>query len=138
MSTNRTKASEEQLIYANILNWGMWIGLAILTLSFIIYMSGILPGFVAVKELPKYWGLSSAEFHLALQSPIGWQWLGVVGKGDYLNFVGIALLAGLTIVCYAAIIPALKRKKDTAYLVISVLEILVLVLAASGLLKAGH
>ena len=138
MSANRTKASEEQLIYANILNWGMWMGLALLTITFIIYMSGILPGFVEVKELPKYWGLSSAEFRLALHSPIGWGWLKVVGKGDYLNFIGIAFLAGLTIVCYAAIIPTLKRKKDTAYLVISVLEILVLVLAASGFLKAGH
>ena len=58
--------------------------------------------------------------------------------GDYLNFVGIAMLAGLTIVCYIAIMPALKRKKDMPYLIIAILEVAVLVLAASGILKAGH
>jgi hypothetical protein len=54
-----------------------------------------------------------------------------------MNFVGIAILAGLTIACYLAIIPTLMRKKDTAYLVIAVVEVLVLTLAASGILKGG-
>ena len=53
------------------------------------------------------------------------------------TIVGIAILAGLTIVCYLAIIPTLMRKKDTAYLVIAVVEVLVLTLAASGILKGG-
>jgi hypothetical protein len=77
------------------------------------------------------------DFNHDLHAPTGWEWISYVGKGDYLNFVGVAILAGLTIVCYAAIIPALLRKKDTPYLLIAVAEVLVLVLAASGILKGG-
>ena len=39
---------------------------------------------------------------------------------DYLNFVGIAILSGLTILCYLVILPILIRKKDNAYVVIAV------------------
>jgi len=67
----------------------------------------------------------------------GWNWLKNISKGDYMNFVGIAILAGLTIACYLAIIPTLMRKKDTAYLILAIAEVLVLTLAASGILKGG-
>ncbi len=77
------------------------------------------------------------DFNVALNAPTGWNWVGLVGKGDYLNFVGIAMLSGLTILCYLVILPILFRKKDTAYAIIAIAEVLVLSLAASGLLKVG-
>ena len=67
----------------------------------------------------------------------GWAWLGMLGKGDFLNFIGIAFLAGVTILCYLRIMPLLLKKKDTIYAVLAVVEVLVLTLAASGVLKAG-
>ncbi len=67
----------------------------------------------------------------------GWSWLKMIGKGDFLNFLGIAFLSGVTIVCYLRIVPILFRKKDTVYGILALIEVLVLVLAASGLLKAG-
>lgn len=137
MSNEKTKASEEQLIYANILNVGMWIGLAILTVSFLMYIFGVLPNFVPIDDLPRYWTMTAADYNHTLNAPTGWGWLAYVGKGDYLNFVGIAILAGLTILCYLSIIPTLARKKDTAYLVIALAEVAVLLLAASGVMKSG-
>jgi hypothetical protein len=62
----------------------------------------------------------------------------MLGKGDFLNFVGIAILAGVTIICYLAIVPTLLRKKDTAYLLMAIAEVLILSLAASGILAVGH
>ena len=35
----------------------------------------------------------------------GWSWVSNLGEGDMLNFVGIAFLAGVTIICYLAIVP---------------------------------
>ncbi len=64
---------------------------------------------------------------LPCNAPTGWHWAALVGKGDYLNFVGIAMLSGLTILCYLVILPILFRKKDTAYVVIAIVEVLVLV-----------
>ncbi len=137
MANEKTKATEEQLTYANILNTGMWLGLAVLTVTFLMYVFGVLPNYVPIDDLPKLWGMKAKDYIHTLHAPTGWGWLAFVGKGDYLNFVGIAMLAGLTILCYLAIIPAFARKKDRAYLWIAVTEVVVLLLAASGLMKAG-
>jgi len=133
----RTTASEEQITYANVLNVVMYLGLAIMVVTFIIYMSGILSSFIPPQEIAKYWGMKSKDFIHTLHTPTGWGWLALIGKGDYLNFVGIALLAGLTILCYLVILPILMRKKDTPYVVIAIIEVAVLALAASGILKSG-
>jgi hypothetical protein len=137
MSNVKTQASEEQMAYAGVLNIGMWLGLAIMVVTFFVYVSGVLPSYVPIDDLPKYWTMRVHDFNVALNAPTGWGWAPLVGKGDYLNFVGIAMLSGLTILCYAVILPILYRKKDTAYVVIAIVEILVLSLAASGLLKVG-
>ncbi len=131
------KVTEEQLIYAKVLDLGMKIGLLSLIISFIIYLTGILDPFIPVKDLPKYWGLSVHQYLEATGIKPGWTWLRVLDKGDFLNFLGIAFLAGVTIVCYLAVIPIFIRKKDWTYTIIAILEVLVLLLAASGILKIG-
>jgi len=135
--SDKTKASEEQIAYAKVLNIGMWFGLALLIITFFVYISGVLPSYVPIDDLPKYWTMRVHDFNVALNAPTGWGWASLVGKGDYLNFIGIAILSGLTILCYLVILPILARKKDRAYVVIAIAEVLVLSLAASGLLKVG-
>ncbi|RJQ49957.1 MAG: DUF1634 domain-containing protein [Nitrospiraceae bacterium] len=139
MSNDRTKASEEQIAYANILNVGMWIGLAIVIIMFFVYISGVLPRFIPIEDLPKYWGMKVNDFNHTLNAPTGWGWAApkYLLTGYYVNFIGIAILAGLTILCYAVILPILIRKKDTPYVIIAIAEIAVLALAASGILKTG-
>ena len=137
MSNEKTKASEEQMAYAGVLHIGMWSGLALLIVTFFVYISGLLPSFVPIDDLPKYWTMRVHDFNAALHAPTGWGWTAFIGNGDYLNFVPIAILAGLTLLCYLVILPILIRKKDTPYVVIAVVEVLVLALAASGLLKVG-
>ena len=137
MTNEKTKASEEQIAYAKVLNIGMWSGLALLIITFFVYISGAMPSYVPIDELPKYWTMRVHDFNVALNAPTGWGWASLVGKGDYLNFIGIAILSGLTILCYIVILPILFRKKDTAYAIIAIVEVLVLSLAASGLLKVG-
>ena len=127
----------EQLTYASILDKGMKIGFLMLVFSFIIYLTGILPPYLPVNDLPKYWTMPVHQYLEATGIHPGWSWLGLLGKGDFLNFAGIAFLAGVTAVCYIRIIPILFRKKDIAFGVIAILEVVVLVLAASGLLKSG-
>ena len=68
----------------------------------------------------------------------GWSWLRLVGKGDYLNFVGITLLSAVTIVCFLGILPMLIRKKDWIYAGMALLEALILILAASGIVHCGE
>jgi len=131
-------ATEEQRLYADILDKGMKIGLLILVVTFSLYVSGILEPKVPLRDLPGYWTMPVQDYLAATGIGTGWSWLGNIGKGDLLNFVGIAFLSAVTIVCYLAIVPNLLKKKDTPYVVLALLEVAVLVLAASGILKAGH
>jgi hypothetical protein len=137
MTIEKNKASEEQMAYAGVLNTGMWLGLAILIITFFIYLSGVLPSYVPIDDLPKYWTMRVHDYNVALHAPTGWGWVAHVGQGDYLNFVGIAMLSGLTILCYLVILPILFRKKDMAYAIIAIVEVVVLSLAASGIMKVG-
>ncbi|MGE5893132.1 MAG: hypothetical protein ACM34I_03660 [bacterium] len=134
---NRPKATEEQLAYAKLLDIGMKFGLLMLVITFIIYLSGILPAYIPLNDLPKYWGMPVKEYLKATGIHPGWTWVHLLGKGDFLNFVGISFLAGITTLCYVRILPILFRKKDTVYGMIAIIEVLVLVLAASGILKGG-
>jgi len=131
------KATEEQVLYANILNMGMLVGLAGLAVTFILYGSGILEPLIPIDQVQTYWILSVHEYLEQSGMQAGWAWFGNLQFGDMLNFLPIAFLSLLTIVCYIAIIPGLIRKKDTAFVVIAVLEIIVLAVAASGILGTG-
>ena len=130
-------ATEEQLAYAKLLDAGMKLGLLILIITFIVYITGILTPHVPVNDLPKFWKMPVHKYLAATGIHPGWAWLGMLGKGDFLNFIGIAFLAGVTLICYARIIPILLKKKDKIYALLAAVEVLVLALAASGVLKAG-
>ena len=134
---NKLKATEEQLAYAKILYLGMKVGLLSIIITFVVYLSGVLTPHVPVNDLPKYWSMPVHEYLKATGIHPGWWWLGMLGKGDFLNFISIAFLAGVTIICFFPVIPIFLKKKDTVYATISFLEVLILVLAASGVLKAG-
>jgi len=83
--------------------------------------------------------MSVNEYLHVAHVPTGWGWASMVGKGDFLNFIGIAFLGGLTIIGYLTLIPAYWKKNDKIFVVICTLEVLVLSLAASGILgSAGH
>ena len=140
------EADEDQLIYASLLAKGMYLGLGILLVTFMIYMTGIVEPGIPIDELPRLWTLSAHEYleavnHDFLHRPDvvdGWGWVALLGMSDFLNFGGIALLSAITILCYMRILPNLYRRKDYIYAAIAALEVIVLVLAASGLVAVGH
>ena len=142
MATNpRAGASietpREHIVYANILFWGAWAGLAVLVLTYVLYVSGILAPHIPLETVTKLWAKPVHAYITEGQVPHGWGWVSLLHTGDFLNFVGIAILAALTVVAFVPLIPAFWRKGDKLYAVIAVLEILVLVAAASGLISAG-
>ncbi len=131
------KATEEQVLYANILNKSMLIGLAGLVITFIVYASGILAPKIPLGEVQNYWVMPVGEYLEKSGIEAGWAWLGNLRYGDMLNFVPIAFLSAITIICYLAIIPGLMRKKDTAYVILAFIEVVILCVAASGILGTG-
>ena len=129
---------EYQIKYANLLLYGSWLGIAVLAVTFFLYVFGVMPAFVNPAEIPQYWGMQSSEFLHEIGLHGGWEWIGLLHTGDFVNFLGIAFLAGLTIIGYTTLLlPAFIKKKDNTFVAIVVTEILVLVLAASGILGSG-
>ncbi|MFH1091885.1 MAG: DUF1634 domain-containing protein [Pseudomonadota bacterium] len=137
-SQNLYEATPEQVLYAGILEKGMYFGLLVLLITFCIYVFKFMTPKVPLSELPRLWSLGVTEYLQQTGLSGGWSWLGLVGYGDFLNFIGIAVLAGVTIVCYAAMVPVFLKNNDKIYAVLAVLEVIILCLAASGILAAGH
>lgn len=134
---DKPKATSEQLAYAQLLDYGMKLGMLILLVTFIIYVFGVLEPNIAVSDLPSEWEKSAHEYVQDNGEVKGWGWAANLDKGDFLNFLGIAFLAGVSILCYLRIVPALLGNKDYVYVVLVLGEVVVLVLAASGFLKVG-
>lgn len=131
------QAGPEQVTYAKILEKGMFLGLVLVLVTFLIYVIGIMKPYIPVDQVPKYWHLNVESYLEATKTHAGWSWLGMLGYGDFLNFAGIAILAGVTILCYLAIVPILWRNDDKVYALLAIVEVIILSVAASGILGAG-
>lgn len=131
-------ASSVQLAYAQLLDVCTKVTFVVILVLFAVYMAGIIKPSIPLNEMPSYWKLPLGEYLQKTGSDTGWSWVNMLNKSDYLCFGTIALLSSISILCYIRIIPLLAKKKDTAYVIIVVTEILVLLLAASGILTSGH
>jgi len=128
---------ENQYRYASVLGKGMYLGLLALLATFTIYTLGLLDSYIPFEKLSSCWNMPVSEYLHLNHVPQGWGWIKLVGYGDFLNFIGISILSGTTILCYISIIPGLLRSKDYLYTFIAIAEVLVLVIAASGFIAAG-
>lgn len=138
MAKVRRFVSPEQSAYARWLELGVRIGMAGLLVVFVLYLIGYPAPHVPPDALPRYWGLSAARYLAAVGVQPGWGWLQLVGKGDYLNLVGISFLISLTMVCYLRVLPEVWRKGDMISAAIILLQVAVLLFAASGVAVLGH
>jgi hypothetical protein len=136
-SYEKAFASPVQTAYADLLFYGCWIGLAVMLVTYFLYVFGVVAPHVPLEQMPQVWSQPSAMYIEKADVPLGWGWVRLLRSGDFLNFVGIVLLAGLSVVCYLRSIPALFRQGDKIMGCIAAAEVLVLLVAASGLVGGG-
>ena len=131
------KASSEQITYANMLFYGCWGGLALMALTYLLYVFGIITPHIPLNQIPLMWSEPVGTYLELGKVPTGWGWSVLILKGDFLNFLGIVLLAGMTIVCYIPLIPVFMKRKEFVFAALAMAEILVLMFAASGIVGGG-
>jgi len=139
------EATHEQLLYANILERGMYVGLLLMLVTFVLYVFDIIPSVVPNSEIVNYWNQPVDKYLAAINgnflhwehAPTGWSWLKLLSKGDFLNFLPVAILSGVTIICYLAVVPGLFARGDKAMAAIALATATILFLAASGLVAGG-
>ncbi|MFA5809848.1 MAG: hypothetical protein WC935_05880 [Thermoleophilia bacterium] len=140
-------ASVEQKRYGAILDIAMKVGLLVLVITFVLYLTGFPKPFIPVEDVSSYWGLKlhsvvngeeAGYLHETGIEP-GWAWASLenLKKSDFLTFAPIAFLASVTVICYLSILPIFLKRKDYIYAMLAVAEVMVLVLAASGVLPSG-
>ncbi|MDR3602339.1 MAG: DUF1634 domain-containing protein [Desulfosporosinus sp.] len=125
--------SPEQNRYASILLVCSWAGIVVMVVTFLLYMGGLFNPTVKASDMPLYWGLSVHKYALATHAPSGWNWLSMVNHSDYLNLIGLAFLGSVSVLGYLSLFKDYLRKKDLPYVIMVGLEIIVIVLAASGI-----
>jgi hypothetical protein len=128
----------EQLAYADVLETGLAFGRYFLAGTFALYVFGISTPKVPLSELTANWLLPAEQYSRLVGVGSGWDWLRLVHYGDYMNFIGIAFIASVTAACYLRLLPISLRGGNRPFSAILLLEIVVLFLAASGLLALGH
>ncbi len=132
-----TRTPQEQVNYANLLFYGSWAALAIMAVTYLVYVSGLLAPHVPLNDLVLLWKQPVGVYLGKGNVPQGWGWVVLLGSGDFLNFIGIVLLAGMTVICFVPLIPAYLAKKEPIFALIALAEVVVLLLAASGIFGAG-
>jgi len=133
-----TDASPAQMLFARILRAGTLVGLGILTVTYAVYVFGAMDPYVPLDELPRCYCLSANEYLDKAEIEPGWSSFLDVGHADSLCFLGLVTLAGLSLVCYLGVLPLLLKRRDKIYVVMAVVQIIVLGLAASGILTGGR
>ena len=92
---------------------------------------------VPVGDVSANWGLKVHDYLEVTQIEKGWSWATHLGQSDFLTFAPIAFLASVTVICYLTILPIFFKRKDFIYATLVIAEVMVLVLAASGVLPSG-
>jgi hypothetical protein len=131
------QAGPEQLLYAKVLEKGMLFGLLLVILTYIIYATGIVKPFVAFGDTTRFWSMNVHDYLKMTGIKPGWAWLGLITYSDFMNFIPIAILAGVTIICFISIVPVLWKQDDKVYAGLALLEAAILSVAASGILGSG-
>jgi len=128
----------EQLRYATLLDWGAKFGFVVLVLAFGAYVSGVLSAHIPHERLPELWTLPLEAYIAETGTPTGWDWIALLAKGEFASISGIAILAACSIPCLLVIAPVYWKRGERVLAAIVAVTILVQLLAASGLLVAGH
>jgi hypothetical protein len=128
----------EQTVYARWLDRGTRVGLWLLIATFAAYALGLVQPQVELTRLPQVWGLSAERYQALTGAPTGWGWLGLLHKGDYLNLLAVSVLSLITVVCYLRILPIHLRRGERLMAAMIFVQVVVLLVAASGALAGGH
>ena len=128
----------EQRRYADLLVWGTRVGLLVTLLGFAAYVSGLVAPQVPLERLPELWTLPLDQYLAQTGTPTGWGWAALVQRSDFFSLAGIALLAGCSVLCLLSLVPLSAARGDRAFVFVCLADAAVVLLAASGVLTAGH
>jgi hypothetical protein len=128
-------ASKDQMLLGSLYRVVSLVGFVLMAGSFALYVSGILPAQTPAKEVISNWHLDVDSYAEETGVSRGWAFLRDIGVGDNLAFGSLVFMAVAVIVCLAVMIPVFMRGRARLFAVIATLQMIVLILAASGIVS---
>jgi hypothetical protein len=144
MKTEKCSASYAdgvQLAYAKILDIVAHVVIVALALGYVVYLFRILPLDLPIEAVAGNWHLSSTELASNYAVHNGWSCFSGISPllhGDAISYASIVILAMATTICLLTAIVMYLRGRNLLYAIMALLQVLVLSVAASGLLYAGR
>ena len=136
--TSDFENAAEQQLYARIVYHMNHLGLFVLVVGFVLYLTGMLASHVPLEDLHKYWSLPLDQYLEKTGAPTGWQWISELGYGDAVPLLGVAVLASITIVCYLVLFFKFLQRGIRPLVAITVIELFLMILSASNLIQIAH
>jgi len=133
----RAKRDDIQLFYAKVIDRAAKVGFIFLLLTFAVYVSGIHNTYLPLDDVPRYWSQPAQDYLKAAGIKAGWAWLTELHHGDFLTFLPIAVLAGVTILGYLCVVGKFFRRREPVLGLMAIVQVIILILAASGIWKIG-
>ena len=62
------EATQEQMLYARILEKGMLVGLILMFITFGLYVFGIMKPVIPLEEVSRYWSMSVHDYLIAINA----------------------------------------------------------------------
>ena len=121
--------------YARALQMLVLVGIGLLLVGFVLYITGAVPSAIPPEKVTTLWQLDSDTYVKETGQPTDWGWVRGILTGQGIAFASLVYLSLCTIVCLLLILPRYLRAGDRRYAIIVILQIAVLVAAASGILS---
>ena len=129
---------EAQLRYARWLERASRVATVVTLAGFAAYVFDLIAPGVDHAQLAHLWQLPLAEYHRATGQVTGWQWIRLLDRSDMISLAGIALLCLCSPLALAVVLPSYARGRRPVMFWMCLLEIGVLLLAASNVIEIGH
>mgnify|MGYP006269196933 CR=1 FL=1 len=134
-------ADRVQLAYAGTLEFMSHAIIIVMAIGFVLYVFQLLPLTVPVDTVAGNWHLNATKLQMKIHHHSGWSCfsdLQTILHGDAVSYASVVFLSMATMLCLATASMAFFREKNHLYLTITILQVLVLLFAASGMLISGH
>ena len=128
-------APDEHVVIARWIEIGMRAAFALLVVTFVLYVLGLLQPLVPPQELVQLWQLPVDRYVAATGAPTGAGWLRLLAKGDYLNVLGLAIFALIALACYVRLVLLCLQQRRRLQALFAALQVLVILVAAIGVLS---
>ncbi len=134
-------ADRVQLAYAKTLDIVAHAVMLVIGAGYLLYIMQLLPLSVPIETVAGNWQLSSSELQAKLHLFSGWSCfasLPLLLHGDAVSYASVVMLSMATILCLATAVIVFFREKNHLFLMIAILQVVVLLVAASGVMTQSH